>query len=55
SSRGPRNTNIICENCKRRGHTKERCWARGGGQEGKGPTWYRAPKGMDANVSTTTS
>lgn len=43
-----RNTNVpICENCGRRGHNGPRCWAAGGGLEGKGPKWYRAPKGKE--------
>src|ERR1700744_2552763 len=34
-----RNPNLQCSNtnCGRKGHTIERCWAKGGGQEGKGP------------------
>jgi len=27
----------ICANCKKPGHTKENCWAKGGGKEGQGP------------------
>ena len=26
-----------CFNCKKKGHIKEDCWAKGGGQEGQGP------------------
>jgi hypothetical protein len=26
-----------CENCKKQGHTKPECWAKGGGKEGEGP------------------
>jgi hypothetical protein len=26
-----------CHNCGKKGHKKEQCWAKGGGQEGKGP------------------
>src|SRR4051812_40841119 len=26
-----------CENCHKCGHTKEKCWAKGGGAEGKRP------------------
>jgi hypothetical protein len=26
-----------CTNCKKKGHTKEKCWAKGGGKEGQGP------------------
>ncbi|KAJ3496166.1 hypothetical protein NLJ89_g10524 [Agrocybe chaxingu] len=28
---------VRCNNCKRRGHTKPDCWAKGGGKEGQGP------------------
>ena len=26
-----------CNNCQKKGHVKEKCWARGGGAEGKQP------------------
>ena len=26
-----------CENCKKKGHAKKDCWAKGGGKEGQGP------------------
>jgi hypothetical protein len=26
-----------CMNCKQKGHSKEQCWAKGGGSEGQGP------------------
>jgi hypothetical protein len=29
--------NIECYNCHKKGHMKSECWAKGGGQEGKGP------------------
>ena len=28
---------IECENCHKKGHTKAKCWAKGGGDEGGGP------------------
>ena len=28
---------ITCENCNQDGHSKEDCWLKGGGKEGKGP------------------
>jgi hypothetical protein len=28
---------VECTNCKKRGHTKAECWAKGGGNEGGGP------------------
>ena len=30
-------SSIECYNCKKCGHTKAECWAKGGGKEGKGP------------------
>jgi Pol polyprotein len=29
-------SNVKCENCHKRGHTKDQCWAKGGGNEGEG-------------------
>src|SRR5882724_9589211 len=29
-----------CENCNRTGHTKVKCWAKGGGLEGQYPAWF---------------
>ena len=29
-----------CPNCKRPGHTIDKCWRKGGGAEGTGPKWY---------------
>ncbi|KAJ3816902.1 hypothetical protein F5878DRAFT_549438, partial [Lentinula raphanica] len=34
---------VVCDNCKRVGHMKKNCWAKGEGSEGKGPRWYNAP------------
>lgn len=34
----------FCTNCKREGHTKDECWAKGGGKEGKGPKRKGKPK-----------
>ncbi len=28
---------LKCTNCKKKGHTVDRCWAKGGGAEGQGP------------------
>ncbi len=38
------NSSVKCSNCGRSGHTHHNCYAAGGGREGKGPLWYRAPK-----------
>ncbi|KAJ3999383.1 hypothetical protein F5050DRAFT_1709814 [Lentinula boryana] len=35
-SYGP-NSATVCDNCRRTGHIKKNCWAKGGGNEGKGP------------------
>jgi hypothetical protein len=32
---------LNCHNCGKRGHTQERCWAKGGGLEGRGPKGIR--------------
>jgi len=42
---------IKCDNCERTGHTKTRCWAKGGGQEGQYPEWYKGKK--DPKTSNT--
>ena len=33
---------ILCHNCKKPGHKKADCWAKGGGKEGQGPHQKRA-------------
>lgn len=30
-------TNVKCENCSKKGHSKKDCWAKGGDKEGQGP------------------
>ncbi|KIK54000.1 hypothetical protein GYMLUDRAFT_249898 [Collybiopsis luxurians FD-317 M1] len=37
---------VKCTVCSRHGHTLAKCWAPGGGSEGKGPAWYKTPKHM---------
>lgn len=37
-------SSIECYNCKKRGHMKVECWAKGGGKEGKGPHGKRKDK-----------
>ncbi|KAJ8508575.1 hypothetical protein ONZ45_g9183 [Pleurotus djamor] len=36
-----------CENCKKKGHSKEKCWAKGGGAEGNAPEWWNPRKQSD--------
>lgn len=47
---------IKCENpnCGRTGHTKDKCFRKGGGMEGQYPEWWRKHKGT-ANTSSATS
>jgi len=43
---------VECENCHKKGHTKDRCWAKGGGDEGGGP--HRRKKNDEkSNVAAT--
>jgi hypothetical protein len=44
--------NIECYNCHKKGHMKSECWAKGGGQEGKGPKGKGRGKGKkgESNV-----
>ncbi|KAE9384520.1 hypothetical protein BT96DRAFT_1097808 [Gymnopus androsaceus JB14] len=39
--RAGRNSDLVCSNCGKRGHTVHRCWAKGGGAEGEGPKNWR--------------
>ena len=51
----------ICSNCKKKGHSIENCWAKGGGKEGQGPkqkkrSKSRKKKGKEkANAATESS
>ncbi|CAK5279307.1 unnamed protein product [Mycena citricolor] len=31
---------VTCSNCKKRSHTIEKCWSKGGGREGQAPAWF---------------
>ena len=42
---------LKCENCNRSGHTKARCWEKGGGQEGQYPEWFKGKR--DTRTSNT--
>jgi hypothetical protein len=45
----------MCDNCRRQGHTKEKCFQPGGGQEGQAP-WQKDKKsGKDKRDSVTAS
>lgn len=49
------NKTVKCENpnCGRTGHTKDKCFHKGGGMEGQYPEWWRKHKSA-ANTSSTT-
>jgi hypothetical protein len=51
NSRSSKN-DILCTNtnCGRRGHTKDQCWAKGGGREGQAPDWWKTG-GKQASAS----
>src|SRR5882724_217137 len=40
-----------CENCNQTGHTKVKCWAKGGGLEGEYPEWWTGKQ--DGHTSNT--
>ena len=43
------NSEITCHNCKKKGHKKADCWAKGGGKEGQG---LRQKKGKKSETAT---
>lgn len=44
-----------CNNCGRPGHTKEKCWRKGGGSEGQYPTWWRGKRDNDSPQQSTSN
>ena len=52
---------VICTNCKKKGHIKENCWAKGGGKEGQVPFQKKQSKSkkkkgkMKVNVANESS
>jgi hypothetical protein len=45
SKGSPKDSKVhICANCNKKGHTKEQCWSKGGGQEGQGPKQHQNKK-----------
>ncbi|KAJ3911075.1 hypothetical protein F5877DRAFT_86518 [Lentinula edodes] len=51
SAQAPDKNRPTCANpnCKKIGHTIQRCWAKGGGAEGKGPNGWRFNKNNEPN------
>ncbi|TDL14180.1 hypothetical protein BD410DRAFT_681567, partial [Rickenella mellea] len=51
-SKNDNKSSITCTNCKKNGHSKENCWAKGGDKEGQGPRQKaRSEKGNQATDS----
>ena len=44
---------LQCETCNKTGHIKVKCWAKGGGQEGQYPDWFKGRKGSNHNTVKT--
>ena len=44
---------VTCHNCKKTGHKKADCWAKGGGKEGQGPKQKKGKKTEAAVVAAT--
>lgn len=43
-----KHTELTCYNCNKQGHTKAKCWSKGGGKEGQGPKTKKAKDGKRA-------
>jgi hypothetical protein len=46
--------NVVCHNCKKKGHYKSDCWAKGGGKEGQGPNQKGKGKCKEKEKDTAT-
>ncbi|KAF8998345.1 hypothetical protein BDZ89DRAFT_746874 [Hymenopellis radicata] len=54
---------VVCSNCGKKGHTADRCWAEGGGAQGKAPNWWykakrktkKTPDAVSAAATSTSS
>ncbi|KAK1220043.1 hypothetical protein PQX77_017216 [Marasmius sp. AFHP31] len=51
----PQKVVATCGNCGKKGHTKEKCWSKGGGLEGKGPEEWRYQIGLEPNQGASAS
>ena len=47
------NSNVTCENCGRGGHTKKKCWHKGGDLEGQYPDWWKGTRDEGSMVPKT--
>ena len=46
---------VLCTNtpnCGRRGHTKDQCWEKGGGNEGQALDWWKKSKGKKTSANS---
>ena len=46
---------VLCTNtpnCGRCGHTKDKCWEKGGGKEGQAPDWWKKSKDKKASANS---
>ena len=46
------NSSLVCTNCRKRGHTHDKCWAKGGGMEGQGPRYFRRNQNQDSGSAS---
>ena len=44
-------SDVVCHNCKKKGHKKADCWVKGGGKEGQGPKQKKG-KGKKSETAT---
>ena|SRR5882724_9564171 len=44
-------SHVKCDNCSQTGHTKAKCWAKGGGKDSQYPKWFKGRK--DSHTSNT--
>ena len=42
----------LCNNCKKKGHTKENCFAKGGGKDSEAPEWWKKKFRKDESKGT---
>jgi hypothetical protein len=47
------NSDVTCENCGGGGHTKERCWHKGGDREGQYPDWWKGKRNPSLAIPKT--
>src|SRR5271168_3495880 len=50
--KGKNKSDKYCNNCKKKGHTKESCFAKGGGKESEAPNWWKKKFQKDESKST---